>query len=83
MSFQRAFEDSQRWAATDRVRQTVLWYRVRSDGRREFQILRAATLKLRVSNDMRTNRAERRVWNDRLARMNVGRLVGKSEKYGR
>jgi len=34
---------------------------VRRDGGREFQILGAATLKLRAPNDVRTNGAERRL----------------------
>ena len=34
---------------------------VRRDGGREFQILLAATLKLRAPNDVRTNGAERRL----------------------
>ena len=36
------------------------WYRYGVDGWREFQILGAATLKLRAPNDVRTNGAERK-----------------------
>ena len=61
---------------------------MRRDGGREFQILGAATLKLRVPNDVRTNGAEEisvggNEWNDRHARMNVGKPVGNNEEYGK
>jgi len=59
---------------------------VRRDRGREFQIIGAATLKLREPNDVRTNGAERRLvleWNDRHARMNVGKPVGNIEEYGK
>jgi len=64
---------------------------VQRDKGREFQILGAATMKLQVPNDVRTNRAERRLvleslgnaWNGRQAWMNIGKSFGKSEEYGR
>ena len=44
------------WRDDGRVSRPV---QVRRDGGREFQILGAATLKLRAPNDVRTNGAER------------------------
>jgi len=48
-------------------------------------------LKLQAPNDMQTNGTERRLvlaslrelGNDRHARMNAGKLVGKNEEYGK
>ena len=64
---------------------------VRRDRGREFQILGAATLKLRAANDVRTKGAERRLVLESLrervvcqhARMNVGKPVRNNEEYGK
>ena len=59
---------------------------VRGAGRRKFQNLGAATLKLRSPNEVRTNGAEEISVGEsermsRMTRMNVGKQAGKNTEY--